>query len=385
MEKLTQLTPEQESKLDVYRDMYLDKFFKNDTVTDEKELTEYVHWFYEQFTDANENGEKVKPKVILLNSPSAILKAISLCENTEVDITDMSNDEIQEIIDSRPDLPVKWYTPTYYLSAFNSWVAFYDFFDKECFTLDKSELFNQYKKVLDLNIFWSITFENAVFVSRNAIKFNRDNEFRLHSVHEGAIQFRDGYELFFIHGVNIEPELWEKLQNQTYTFSDFVQEKNEEVKNATLSFMEEKFGNEFLFRFLSDNLTEVDTYIDKKSDQYLEGTTKGMNVGVYTLFKGEVNNNELAFVRCYCPSTDRMFFLGVEPSNDNAKDAIASLYRVPVKLRSDIKYIQRQGERFSTVFTEEGKKKMKEMSKEDYQDLTPITGDEYFTLMTYEF
>jgi hypothetical protein len=149
--------------------------------------------------------------------------------------------------------------------------------------------------------------------------------------------------------------------------------------------MEEKLGSEYLFRFISNNLKEVDTYTDKKNKKYLEGTTGGMNIGVYTLFKGSVNNIDLAFVRCYCPSTDRLFFLCVNPENTNAKDAIASLYRVPKKLKDEIKYIQRQGERFSTVFTDIGNKILDNMDESDVSDLSPISGDAYFKLMRYEY
>ena len=179
-----------------------------------------------------------------------------------------------------------------------------------------------------------------------------------------------------------------------------AKEGNEEVKSAILSFMEEKWGSEYLFRFISDNLKEVDTYTDKKDKKYLVGTTGGMNIGVYTLFKGRLNNVEgklksngrdkenfvdLAFVRCYCPSTDRMFFLCVGAENKTAKDAIASLYRIPAKLKKEIKYINRQGERFSTVLTEKGDKILDAMNQEEINDLVHISGDEYFSKMRYEY
>lgn len=133
-------------------------------------------------------------------------------------------------------------------------------------------------------------------------------------------------------------------------------------------------------------MQEVDTYIDKKEEKYLIGTTGGMNVGVYTLLKGKVNEEEeVSYVRCYCPSTDRMFYLGVDNTQKNAKDAIASLYRVPKKLLHHIKYIQRQGERFSTVLTESGDSVRKTMVEEDYQDTITISGNEYFLKMRYEY
>lgn len=123
----------------------------------------------------------------------------------------------------------------------------------------------------------------------------------------------------------------------------------------------------------------------KKSREFLVGTTNGMNVGVYTLFKGEINNTKIAYIRCYCPSTDRMFFLGVNSNQTNAKDAIASLYRVPRKLVGEIKNINRQGERYSTTFTKKGLSLLKSLKKEEIEDLSSIDGNTYFSKIKYEY
>lgn len=263
------------------------------------------------------------------------------------------------------------------------WISFYDFFEK-INILDNFE-FKQYKKIIKSGVFQAYEYENFVFAVQPPISISKDERGRLHSVSEPSVIFRDKSEYYYIHGVNIQYPLFDKLSQNKYSFDDFVSENNEEIKAAALSFIEERHGNEALFRFISSNLKEIDSYTDKKNEGYLVGTTKGMNIGVYTLFKGKIESIDLAFVRCYCPSTDRMFFLAVDPINNNAKDAIASLYRVPRKLLSEIKYIQRQGERFSTVFTEEGKSILKTLSESDISDLTHISGDSYFKLMQYEY
>jgi len=404
--QVKQLNKSQKEKLQVYKQMYLDKFFANNKPASKKEVKDYIHWFYGQF---NVSKNK-KPKVVLVNSPYELCVAISMAKillgkigrknevSNEV-ISEVSNEVWNEVRNEvRNEVwnevwnevgksKLTWYAPQYYLSAFNPWVSFYDFFDKECFALKKSKLFNEYKRVLDLNIFWSVPFENFVFVSRNAVKYCRDSQAKLHSVSEPAVQFggKFRYHLYYIHGVAIKRQMFKKLLKKEYTFQDWVKESNEEVKAAALSFMEEKWGSEYLFRFISDNLKEVDTYTDKKDPKYLAGTTGGMNIGVYTLFKGKIGSINLAFVRCYCPSTDRMFFLCVNAENKTAKDAIASLYRVPAKLKSEIKYIQRQGERFSTVFTDAGKQKLENMTPEEIADLVPVSGNEYFSKMKYEY
>jgi len=80
-----------------------------------------------------------------------------------------------------------------------------------------------------------------------------------------------------------------------------------------------------------------------------------------------------------------MFFLGVDEIHNTAKDAIASLYRIPRKLKAHIKSISRQGERFSTILTDEGKKVLKSMSEEEISDNSTLKGAEYFDKIKYEF
>jgi hypothetical protein len=123
--------------------------------------------------------------------------------------------------------------------------------------------------------------------------------------------------------------------------------------------------------------------VDKKDAKYLEKTT-GMNVGVYTLFKGKVMDEEIAYVRCYCPSTDRMFFLGVNPNNINAKDAIASLCQVPIEIKNELIEIRRVGEIFNFSFSQKATKLLKE-NKVNINKTVSLSGNDYFSKLTYEY
>ncbi|CEJ71302.1 hypothetical protein BN1195_03647 [Chryseobacterium oranimense G311] len=231
--------------------------------------------------------------------------------------------------------------------------------------------------------FMSIQLEGLCIISKfpNFISRNEDND--LHNLEQYAITFEDGYGLNFINGKFIPEKIFNQIKSNTYTLELFLKEQNEEVKAVAIEMMQLIHGDSFIVRFFGESLKQEDTYIDKKDVKYLKGTTKGMNAGVYVLYKGFINGDEIAYVQCYCPSTDRMFFLGVEPDHQNAKDAIASLYRVPSIVKNDIKSISRQGERFFTSFTEEGYSKLK--SVKEITDYSTISGEEYFSKMQYEF
>lgn len=421
---IDRLTDEQIELIDVWRDKYLDKFFHNKHVTNFEEVESYMHWFYKEF----EIGDT--PKVVLLESPEAIAKLVALCKGADggkIPSNDteavekinsivgsdkfmayhLSNEEMNEVVDNFPSDMTPDYSekPSYYLSAFNSWVAFYDYFDKNTIVkLETEELFNLYQRILDLNIFWSVAFDGVVLVSKGITGYSRDDfeTIRLHDVNQPSLRFSDGSGIYMIHGRTLSKKDFEAVQNKTYTFEDFTKETNEEIKNAILAMMDELYGSEHVFHFMAENLNEVDTYIDKKEEHYLEGTllgsgdkTSGQTIGTYTLFKGWINADvEIAYVRCYCPSTDRMFFLGVDPEHEKADDAIASLLQIPSNVISHVNEIRRQGERFTLLFkTEEAQdvwnNYLTSINDGSFDPSTlsfeTLSGEEYFKTLTYEY
>lgn len=250
-------------------------------------------------------------------------------------------------------------------------------------TTKEKELDWLYENINKANISKTYFTKKVVLVLRMPQSIIR-NSTGINNVEGPAIIYPD-QKLYYVSGLKVDKKLFDRLSNKEYLFEEWIAESNEEIKSAVLSFYQQKFGDEYVFQFLSENMKEVDTYVDKKPQEYLNGTTKGMNIGVYTLYKGHINNIEIAYVRCYCPSTDRMFFLGVNPSHTNAKDAIASLYSIPKKLVNEITCIQRQGEIFSTNFTENGLKLLKNMNSEEIADVVSISGDKYFDLIKYEY
>jgi hypothetical protein len=276
----------------------------------------------------------------------------------------------------------------------NAYAGYYKFLADE-FKIDApiNVSLNSWNDLYQKSGVYSAIFSELVCVVSKypkSVRRNLNND--LHSIAGSAVDWGyttdltkfDGY---YINGRSIPEHHFSSIQSKSFTLESFLKESNEEVKSICIALMQEMYGDEYLFDFFRKFLKEINTYVDKKAEKYLEGTTNGMNVGVYTLFKGEILNEMIGYVRCYCPSTDRMFFLGVDPKHTNAKDAIASLYRVPKKLKNHIKYIQRQGERFSTAFDEHGDSllKNKSLSREDIADTASITGDQYFSLIQFEY
>jgi len=356
---LEKLTPEQEALMYEVRDKWNDQLFKLPELNLEQ-LTVGVKWLY-KYCGFEE------PQIIVCES----------IHEAQITVNQMKHgDKWRENFSVEP------------LCSYGDindygWVAFYDFFTQ--IDVINNEDFNAFKALVSSGYFSMIQMDTHCFVIKNPVHIHRNEQNQMNSVDDYAIKFSDGTGMYYVNGLFVTDELFDKLQNETYTFEDFSKETNEEIKSACISYMQQKHGDSYLFDFLSANMKEIDSYVDKKDEKYLVGTTQSMTVGVYTLFKGKVNDVQIAYVRCYCPSTDRMFFLGVDPKFKSAKNAIASLYTVPKKLVNQNKSINRQGERFSTTFTEDGKALLKTLTKEDFEDMTTITGDKYFSLMKYEY
>ena len=275
-----------------------------------------------------------------------------------------------------------WVGGWYWGNAFSSY--FIDYCKLEV-SDDIRERFEIYKALnSSVNYIWCN--KDFVMVCERPKSINLNLSGQLHSITEHSIEYPDGWGIYSFNGITISNSLFDKLINKKYTFKEWTKEKNEETKSLVLAFYEEKFGGEFVFNFLSKNLKEINTFVDKKEAKYLKNT-KGMNVGVYTLFKGDINNMDIAYVRCYCPSTDRMFFLGVHPDINNAKDAIASLCQIPVKLKDSLISISRQGEMFSFNFNDYGTQllKNKMLTKEDFLNVESLKGNEYFNKIKFEY
>jgi len=382
-----ELTPEELELTTVVRDKWINLAFEGcKKGIDTEKFETGIEWLYQKFLNLP------KPQVIYCDSLLAAGLMITLIKDHGKEPEDYTPEVLQNYRDGKMDkqfldqLQDNLKLKSSYIGWSNmGWVAFYDFFT-QINVLDNED-FNNYQKLIESNVFECFEFDNVVFAVRPPIEVHYNETNVPHNVEGPSVLFQDGEKFYHINGFSTTPELFNKLYNREYTFEDFVKESNEEVKSAVLAYIQSRDGDTGVYYFLKQNLKEVDTFVDKKAEEFMEGTTRGMNIGVYTLFKGNVSDVDIAYVRCYCPSTDRMFFLGVEPEQRNAKDAIASLYTVPRLFKDKIVSISRQGEKFSTVFTEDVMTGLKNgtYSTEELQDYVSISGDEYFGKMRYEY
>ena len=376
--KLEKLTAEQEVLMASTAQEWKDRFFNTKRI-DKVAFEEGINWIYNDFL------KLPNPQVVYCESWLEALLTIELLK-TGANVGDNVRANVRANVEDNvwANVGASVWGYCCYISSYSNfgWVSFYDYFTKIGILND--EKFNKYSSLIKSRIYQSYTFENVVIAIQPPKHIHLDDEGRMNSLTEKAFEWTDGYGFYYVSGCNISEELFNKLKEDSITINDFLTEENEEVKSAIISYIQQSKGDAGVMSFFSDYLKEVDTYTDIKDPSMLVGTTNGQNIGVYTLFKGELNGVDIAYVRCFCPSTDRMFFLGVHPDNSNAKDAIASLYQVPSNLKDKIVSISRQGEKFSTIFDEQTTA-MLESGSIEISDYVSLSGDDYFRLMSYEY
>lgn len=374
MKTLNDLTPEIIARIPMYKDRCMDT---SGTIESSRKYIEKIY----------ELGGLEKPIVVFAKNPNeykilfeSIPKAL---KNNSTDFQRHITPDIEKEVNSDKSRS-RW---SWYCSIYSRvYLTWYKFIQDE-FQIDhplKDTLNELYELSMDSVISRCWFTEQYVLVLETPQNLKFENDV-LHNAYGPSYTYDNGEMGFYVRGMRLDKEIFDAITNKTYTAEEFFRLDNEEVKSGCIALMQELFGDTFVFDFFKKVMDEVDTYTDIKDEEFLEGTTNGMNIGVYTLFKGKINDESISYVRCFCPSTDRMFFLGVEPKYNTAKDAIASLYRIPKELKSEIKEIRRQGERFSTIFTDKGKKLLAKLSQTDIQDTTTISGDEYFSKLTYEY
>jgi hypothetical protein len=313
MKKIEKLTPEQEAKLSVYRDKWLNRFFNYEFYNaHDFEKTEAAMKKLYKFCDLKE------PKVLLLDSPMACQIEVNRLKNNTKD--NMVFEQFSSYIN---------YTDF-------GWLSFYDFFVNECGLIqnhkENLEMFNECVSCS----FMQIQLEELCVVSKypNLIKRNATND--LHSTTGHAIEFADGYGQHYVNGRFIEPEIFAECSNIENAKICFHTQSNEDIKACIITIIKENFGNEGLLEMLNAKL------IDEKTIDHTENYSEIIRIyhskdkhSFLQNSKGELDQ-PYAWIEMTCPSTGNVYLIDTCPTFTDAVEC-AKWHR-PELVPSDLVY-----------------------------------------------
>ena len=193
------------------------------------------------------------------------------------------------------------------------WVAFYDYFRRlDYFKFDWTD-FVEFEKFLQSGVYDFVAFENIVFISSCPIEIHQDTNNRLHNTNGASVVFKDGYEVYAIHGRILPSWIWE--QKDTITKDKFIKEHNAEIRGAIYSVLGDKKMMELL------DCVEV----DKKCIEHANGDLEIVKLYKTTESFPEIDNKPFAWVKFICPSTGSDYLIPCEPYHTDAKKAAVSL------------------------------------------------------------
>jgi hypothetical protein len=146
-----------------------------------------------------------------------------------------------------------------------------------------------------------VFFELFVVVCKLPIKCLRDDHDRLHSVESAAVQWRDNYNQYFIHGVPFEEKLWKKVTQRKLTSKQLLSIQNVDQRFVAI----QHYG----FEKLIDNLDKRQIDISEYGNELYE--TKFGDNNVKFILYPDIDN----------PNMKRISF--VHPDLKSASDAMA--------------------------------------------------------------
>ena len=155
----------------------------------------------------------------------------------------------------------------------------------------------------------------AVYYSKDIAIVSRKPEVkmedgRLHSDQVPAVSFKDGYELYYLDGVNFPKELWEKVISKEMTLSEIMKIEISDQRTVALKYNPQAIIKE------NAQLIHKD---DRNNELYL---VENSEINTLTNFP------KMYFVKMICP-TGRVFIEGVEPKcAEEHPTCLTLLYRI---------------------------------------------------------
>ena len=219
--------------------------------------------------------------------------------------------------------PVK----SHYIFLLNSYSRVYLMwykFIKDEFNLPCSktkELDWLYNNVNLANIARGFFCKKVALVLRMPSKILRNN-IGFHSLtNEGAIQYPN-QKLHYINGRKIPNWVFDKFNDNTLTFNDFIKETNEDIKAGIITLIKENKGNEVLLNFL--NAVLIDECVLKHDNGHIETIKLYKTKESYTFLRDRngKTNVPYAWTEMVCPSTGQTYLIDTSADFTTALESI---------------------------------------------------------------
>lgn len=286
---LTELTEGQKKMMVEIKDEYIQKFNTYKKI-DVKACTEYVHWLYTL-------SKLEVPEVVVVSSPLAAQYYVNGIKFEG----DINNVKLTKKLDYQEFASYGNYSDY-------GWVAYYDFFTR--IGVINNELFNRFKDLIDIGIYDMIQLNELCVVSELPTKIQKRGR-NLHGQSSPAIEFADGFKLWYWNGIRVNQQLIEKPE--TITRADILAQNNAEIRRCYM----EKLTAKTYYDILTDGkgLNMLDSTFDEQGNIMRLYETKESD---------DLTREKVQFLECICPSTRDVY--NIYPPSQKAKTAWEAKY-----------------------------------------------------------
>lgn len=285
LKKISKLTPEQVRLQAEVRDWWIQNSLGGDV--DERKITEGVEWIYSL-------ANLKKPKVIIVSGLDDAKKLGKIKESS---------------VGSSVRSSVGWYGS---LGWDAGWLAYMDYWER--IGILQNDNFRRYRDTVASGIWQIFYFEKTCIVWLKPKCVKKDENGRLHSIDDGAVEWRDGSKLFFIHGVQFEEELWRRVVGKSISGEEIMKLENQEQKSVALR----AIGYENVLKELEAEVLDEEKHVSRRGREM-----------IYQLLEADLKDDDrkARFVKVCCPSTEREFVLRVSPTCKTVREGIAWTFR----------------------------------------------------------
>ncbi len=175
MEKIEELTEEQDHLMATIAAEYEDRVLSGDDSYDVGEIRKGIDFLYSL-------ADLKSPEIVICNSPMEMAEDAKLQKGETIDYLGNGYD--------------------------SGWTAFYDFMQRIGVEFDKDWQFEAWRDfVTKSGVFATILCENVAFVCIRPCGVHRTKEGELHNENGMAISWRDGYGDYYLNGVSVDESL----------------------------------------------------------------------------------------------------------------------------------------------------------------------------------
>jgi hypothetical protein len=190
------------------------------------------------------------------------------------------------------------------------WLSFYDYF-KNIKIVDNKDC-DKYYELFNTNIYDEIFLKGFCLVCSLPNYLERDENGNMHSETRSAISWKDGYELYYLHGICFEKDEWEKIVKKEISLEEILKINNQEKKSAIIRI----YGYDYFLKNLKYTVLDERTILNEKgkpmNEQVIEVDLKDDNVPA-------------RFIKCECWSTEKEYMLRVDPRMEQTKTCKGAL------------------------------------------------------------